>query len=108
VHCDAIKDWVEVHPEIKSKFEELIRNVPEANRERAFINVAKTEAMRCTACLKVKGGWSVEPAKRRAPRRGAMCVTSIIGGQFFCAALNSRWSSTEKRGSDTPNRFWAT
>jgi hypothetical protein len=48
VHSDAIKDWVEEHPEIKSKIEERIRNVPEANRERAFINAAKTEAMNQT------------------------------------------------------------
>jgi len=33
MHCDAIEDWAEMHPEIKSKFEERIRNVPEANRE---------------------------------------------------------------------------
>jgi hypothetical protein len=39
---------VEEHPEIKSKIEERIRNVPEANRERAFINAAKTEAMNQT------------------------------------------------------------
>jgi hypothetical protein len=48
MHCDAIKAWVEEHPEIKSKIEERIRNVPEANRERAFINAAKTEAMNQT------------------------------------------------------------
>ena len=40
-----IKAWVEEHPEIKAKVEERIRNVPEANRERAFINAAKKEAM---------------------------------------------------------------
>ncbi len=37
--------WVEEHPEIKAKVEERIRNVPEASRQRAFINAAKTEAM---------------------------------------------------------------
>ena len=42
---EEIKAWVEEHPEIKSKIEERIRNVPEASRERAFINAAKTEAM---------------------------------------------------------------
>lgn len=42
---EEIKAWVEEHPEIKAKIEERIRNVPEANRERAFINAAKTEAM---------------------------------------------------------------
>lgn len=40
-----IKTWVDEHPEIKSKIEERIRNVPEANRERAFINAAKSEAL---------------------------------------------------------------
>ena len=45
---EEIKAWVQEHPEIKSKIEERIRNVPEANRERAFINAAKTEAMNHT------------------------------------------------------------
>ena len=45
---EEIKAWVQEHPEIKSKIEERIRNVPEANRERAFINAAKTEAMNQT------------------------------------------------------------
>lgn len=36
--------WVNENPEIKAKVEERIRNVPAANRERAFINAAKTEA----------------------------------------------------------------
>ena len=40
-----IEEWVEQHPEIKSKVEERIRNVPEANRQRAFLNAARTEAM---------------------------------------------------------------
>ncbi len=39
-----LKEWVEEHPEIKSKIEGRIRHVPEANRERAFINAARTEA----------------------------------------------------------------
>ena len=42
------KAWVEQHPEIKTKIEERIRNVPAANRERAYINAAKTEAMNQT------------------------------------------------------------
>jgi len=42
---EEIKAWVEEHPEIKAKIEERIRNVPAANRERAFINAAKSEAM---------------------------------------------------------------
>ena len=41
---EEIKAWVEEHPEIKQKIEERVRNVPAANRERAFINAAKTEA----------------------------------------------------------------
>ena len=40
-----IRAWVEEHPEIKTKIEERLRNVPAANRERAFINAAKTAAM---------------------------------------------------------------
>ena len=43
-----IKAWVEEHPEVKTKIEERLRNVPAANRERAFINAAKTEAMNQT------------------------------------------------------------
>ena len=39
-----IRAWVEANPEIKARIEERLRNVPEANRERAFINAAKTEA----------------------------------------------------------------
>ncbi len=45
---EEIKAWVEEHPEIRSKIEERIRNVPAANRERAFLNAAKTEAMNQT------------------------------------------------------------
>ena len=41
---EEIKAWVEEHPEIKQRIEERVRNVPVANRERAFINAAKTEA----------------------------------------------------------------
>ena len=45
---EEIKAWVEEHPEIRSKIEERIRNVLAANRERAFLNAAKTEAMNQT------------------------------------------------------------
>jgi len=45
---EEIRAWVEEHPEIKAKIEERLRNVPAANRERAFINAAKTEAMNQT------------------------------------------------------------
>jgi hypothetical protein len=41
---EEIKAWVEEHHEVKTKIEERLRNVPAANRERAFINAAKTEA----------------------------------------------------------------
>ena len=43
-----IKAWVEEHPDIKEKIEARIRNVPPQNRERAFINAAKSEAMNQT------------------------------------------------------------
>lgn len=42
---EEIRTWVEERPEIKAKIEERLRNVPAANRERAFINAAKTEVM---------------------------------------------------------------
>ncbi|MBI5692982.1 MAG: hypothetical protein HZC55_23135 [Verrucomicrobia bacterium] len=45
---EELRAWVAEHPEIKSKIEERLRNVPEANRERAFINAAKTEALNQT------------------------------------------------------------
>jgi hypothetical protein len=45
---EEIRAWVEEHPEVKTKIEERLRNVPAANRERAFINAAKTEAMNLT------------------------------------------------------------
>ena len=45
---EEVRAWVEEHPEIKTKIEERLRNVPAANRERAFINAAKTEAMNQT------------------------------------------------------------
>ena len=45
---EEIKAWVEEHPEIKAKIEARLRNVPEQNRERAFINAAKTEALNQT------------------------------------------------------------
>ena len=38
--------WVEEHPEIKAKVEERIKNVPAENRQRAFVNAAKTEAVK--------------------------------------------------------------
>ena len=40
--------WVEENPEIKAKIEARVKNVPEANRQRAFITAAKSEAMNQT------------------------------------------------------------
>ncbi|MGH7995675.1 MAG: hypothetical protein ACREFX_04910 [Opitutaceae bacterium] len=40
-----IAEWVDQNPDIKNRVEERIRNVPAENRQRAFINAAKTEAM---------------------------------------------------------------
>lgn len=40
----SIKEWVEANPEVKTKIEERLRNVPEEHRERAFIAAAKSEA----------------------------------------------------------------
>ena len=54
---EEVRAWVEEHPEIKTKIEERIRNVPAANRERAFINAARTEAKNQT----VRAGNGVRP-----------------------------------------------
>jgi hypothetical protein len=54
---DEIKAWVEERPEIKQRIEERIRNVPEANRARAFINVARKEAQNQT----LRNGHAVRP-----------------------------------------------
>ncbi|OAM89984.1 hypothetical protein OH491_16785 [Termitidicoccus mucosus] len=43
-----IIQWVNENPDIKAKVEERIKNVPEENRQRAFVRVAKDEAMRQT------------------------------------------------------------
>lgn len=40
--------WVEENPEIKAKIEARVKNVPEANRQRAFLTAAKTEALNRT------------------------------------------------------------
>lgn len=40
----TIRQWVDENPDIKTKIEERIRNVPDEHRERAFINAAKAEA----------------------------------------------------------------
>src|SRR5882724_8287027 len=54
---EEIRTWVEEHPDVKARVEESIRNVPAANRERAFINAAKREAMNQT----VRAGNGVRP-----------------------------------------------
>ena len=41
-----IVEWVNEHPEVKAAVEKRIKNVPAENRERAFLSVAKSEAMR--------------------------------------------------------------
>lgn len=41
-----IRTWIAENPEIKAKVEERIRHVPESNRERAFFNAARSEAMK--------------------------------------------------------------
>lgn len=41
-----IREWVEQNPEIKQRVEERVKNVPEENRQRAFVNVAKTELVK--------------------------------------------------------------
>lgn len=43
-----IVQWVNQNPDIKAKIEERIKNVPAENRQRAFVRVAKDEAMRQT------------------------------------------------------------
>ena len=63
---EEIRAWVEEHPEIKSKIEERLRNVPAANRERAFINAAKTEAMNQTVRPRQQHSSVVELASRAA------------------------------------------
>ena len=45
---DEIKAWVEENPDVKSRIEERLRNVPAVNRERAFITAAKSEALKQT------------------------------------------------------------
>ncbi|MDF9832330.1 arginine deiminase [Ereboglobus sp. PH5-5] len=50
-----IVKWVEQNPDIKAKIEERIKNVPAENRQRAFVRVAKDEAMRQT----MRGGQGV-------------------------------------------------
>lgn len=45
---EELKAWVEEHPDVKAKIEERIRNVPAKNRESAFINAAKREALNQT------------------------------------------------------------
>lgn len=46
--------WVNENPDVKAKVEERIRNVPAQNRERAFLNAAKSEAMNQTVRGSIK------------------------------------------------------
>lgn len=41
-----IMSWVDERPDVKARIEERIKNVPAENRQRAFLNAAKTEAMK--------------------------------------------------------------
>lgn len=43
---EEILAWVEQRPDIKAKVDEKIKNVPEENRLRAFLNAARAEAMK--------------------------------------------------------------
>jgi len=49
--------WVEEHPYIKAKIEERIKNIPADRRERAFVTMARSEAVKET--VKSSQGQSV-------------------------------------------------
>ena len=53
----AIAAWVEEHPDLKAKIEERIKNVPAERRQRAFITMARTEAVKET--LKTSQGQGI-------------------------------------------------
>jgi hypothetical protein len=40
--------WVEEHPEVKARIEERIKNIPADRRERAFVTMARSEAVKET------------------------------------------------------------
>jgi len=44
--------WVQENPDVKARVDERIRNVPAAQREQAFINAAKLEAMNQTVRMR--------------------------------------------------------
>jgi hypothetical protein len=78
---------VEARLEFKSKIEERIRNVPEANRERAFINAAKTEAMNQTVR---PAGKSVRPSLSGIPgRRVLRCPPPLLFGVRVVAGFGA-------------------
>lgn len=52
-----IAAWVEEHPELKAKIEERIKNVPVERRQRAFVTIARTEAVKET--LKASQGQGI-------------------------------------------------
>jgi len=43
-----IVSWVEEHPEVKARIEERIKNIPADRRERAFVTMARSEAVKET------------------------------------------------------------
>jgi len=43
---EALTAWVNEHPDVKTRIEDRIKNVPEANRPRAFLQAARTEVMK--------------------------------------------------------------
>ncbi|OAM89716.1 hypothetical protein OH491_16690 [Termitidicoccus mucosus] len=54
---EAIAAWVEEHPDLKAKIEERIKSVPAERRQRAFITMARTEAVKET--LKASQGQGI-------------------------------------------------
>lgn len=52
-----VMQWVEQHPDIKARVEQRVKNVPEANRQRAFVNAARNIMVQHTM-------------ENRAPRTG--------------------------------------
>ena len=70
-----IRAWVEEHPEIKAKIEERIRNVPEANRERAFINAAKTVHLSVPLVVRLEGT-NVEKGKKLLKESSVELITA--------------------------------
>lgn len=92
--------------EIKERVEAKIRNVPEQNRERAFINAAKSEAMNQTVRrngngvrVQLHGG-----SRRRALRRPPLYLAVPINPRV----MRQTWSTCDFIGSKsrTTNHCW--